>query len=60
MEQGNHITVQWIPGHVGLDGNEEVDKLAKGATMLYQKGEPINLEEVKSVLKKKNEKQQYQ
>lgn len=52
-ERGNYVTIQWIPGHVGLDGNEEVDALAKEATTLNQNDEPINLEVVKSVLKRR-------
>ncbi|KAE9386172.1 hypothetical protein BT96DRAFT_759685, partial [Gymnopus androsaceus JB14] len=32
-EKGNRfrLTIQWVPGHVGVDGNEKVDALAKWA-----------------------------
>ena len=26
------VTIQWVPSHIGLQGNEEVDRLAKEAT----------------------------
>jgi ribonuclease HI len=27
-----HVVIQWIPSHIGISGNEEVDRLAKAAT----------------------------
>lgn len=29
QEQGRHITMCWIPSHIGIDGNERADKGAK-------------------------------
>jgi ribonuclease HI len=33
----NNVTVQWVPGHSDVDGNEEVDKHAKMAVEGGQK-----------------------
>ena len=30
-ERGHNITLFWIPGHVNIEGNEKVDKLAKNS-----------------------------
>ena len=34
QEQGTRVTLQWVPAHQGLKGNEEADKLAKIASNL--------------------------
>ena len=31
MDCGKHITLQWVPGHAGLEGNETADQLANRA-----------------------------
>ena len=41
---GAHCTVQWVPGHAGLDENEFCDKLAKTAAQELPQAEvPLSL-----------------
>lgn len=35
--KGNHITIVWIPSHVGIPGNETADNLAKQAHCIQNK-----------------------
>ena len=41
MQRGNHITIQWVPGHADVLGNERADELAKtGSSASFIGAEP--------------------
>eukprot|EP00666_Eupelagonemidae_sp_cell4sb_P003187 gene3187-17417_t len=47
-----HCTVQWIPGHAGIDENDMVDDLAKTAAKeLRQTAVPLSLETAKAAVR---------
>ena len=49
------MTVQWIPAHCGLAGNEEADKLAKSGSRLEQPNHPVSYREAKTLVKRQNQ-----
>ena len=51
LSEHNNVTLQWIPAHVGIRGNEAADKLAKRATRLTQPQPPTSYREAKTLLK---------
>ena len=44
------VSIQWVPSHVGLEGNETADKLAKKGTTLHTKETPLQAESLKELL----------
>ena len=56
-DKNNSILLQWIPSHVGIDGNEEVDEIAKSASKLSQAETEIPLKVAKTVLSRQIKKE---
>ena len=54
LSRSTQVTVQWIPAHCGLSGNEEADKLAKSGSRLEQPNHPVSYREAKTLVKRQN------
>ena len=50
------ITMQWIPSHCGIDGNEKADRLADEATKLPQENVGVDFQTAKALVKRSNKK----
>ncbi|XP_066900956.1 uncharacterized protein [Halyomorpha halys] len=49
-KRGRLIALQWISGHVGIDGNEQADKLSKLGCAENQPVHPLSYRTVKSMI----------
>ena len=47
-----HFTIQWVPSHCGLGGNERADVLASAGTKLPQQRVPLDMNTAKAVVKR--------
>ena len=48
-QQKSQIITQWIPSHIGLEGNEMADRMANEARTLDQTSGPIEYKTVKAI-----------
>ena len=44
------VSLQWVPAHVGLAGNETADRLAKSGSQAPQTQNPVTYREAKTLL----------
>ena len=44
-------TLQWVPSHCGISGNEKADNLAKQGSRDNQTNKPVSIEETTTIIK---------
>ena len=50
---GTRLTLQWVPSHTNINGNEKADSLAKQGAEKMQPDRPITFQELKRIVKHK-------
>ena len=51
LKNKTSVTLQWIPSHCGVGGNEEADQLSKMGSKLEQSAQPMSYSEAKTILR---------
>ena len=51
-DRGAHVTLQWVPRHAGLHGNELADEVAIAAADLCQDEAPVDLQSANARLRR--------
>ena len=51
LSQHKYVILPWVPAHVGIQGNEVADKLAKAGSQKPQPNAPVSYNEAKTLLK---------
>ena len=51
LKNKTSVTLQWIPSHCGVRGNEEADRLSKIGSKLEQSAHPMFYSEAKAILR---------
>ena len=51
LKNKTSVTLQWIPSHCGVGGNEEADWLSKMGSKLEQPAHPMSYNKAKTILK---------
>ena len=51
LKNKTSVTLQWIPSHCGVGGNEEADRLSKMESKLEQSAHPMSYNEAKTILR---------
>jgi ribonuclease HI len=44
-----YVTIQWVPSHVGIHGNDVADLLVKKGTTLYKSNKTLEAHEAKTI-----------
>ena len=51
LQQKTNLSLQWIPSHCGITGNDKADELSKTGSKMFQENNTINYQESKTIIK---------